>query len=121
MASCSESLSGCTLHRGVELLRKVQELDPLSQQLIDDFIWGSYNLGDYDACIEFSDKIRKIRPNTWLLKIASFGALNRQEERDQEIGQFIESHGKDELSVQLEKLNFNSQDIGESTRNFVLN
>jgi tetratricopeptide (TPR) repeat protein len=107
--------------KGVELLRKAQELDPLSQQLIDDFIWGSYNLGDYDACIEFSDKIRKIRPNTWLLKIASFGALNRQEERDQEIGQFIESHGKDELSVQLEKLNFNSQDIGESTRNFVLN
>ena len=55
------------------------------------------------------------------MKIASFGALNRQEERDQEIGQFIESHGKDELRVQLEKLNFNSQDIGESTRNFVLN
>jgi len=107
--------------KGVELLRKAQELDPLSQQLIDDFIWGSYNLGDYDACIEFSDRIRKIRPNTWLLKIASFGALNRQEERDQEISQFIEFHGKDELSDQLEKLNSNNQDIGESTRNFVLN
>ena len=107
--------------KGVELLRKAQELDPLSQQLIDDFIWGSYNLGDYDACIEFSDRIRKIRPNTWLLKIASFGALNRQEERDQEISQFIEFHGKDELSVQLEKLNSNNQDIGEATRNFVLN
>ena len=107
--------------KGVELLRKAQELDPLSQQLIDDFIWGSYNLGDYDACIEFSGKIRKIRPNTWLLKIASFGALNRQEERDQEISQFIEFHGKDELSVQLEKLNSNNQNIGEVTRNFVLN
>ena len=107
--------------KGVELLRKAQELDPLSQQLIDDFIWGSYNLGDYDACIEFSNRIRKIRPNTWLLKIASFGALNRQEERDQEISQFIEFHGKDELSDQLEKLNSNNQDIGESTRNFVLN
>jgi TolB-like protein len=107
--------------KGVELLRKAQELDPLSQQLIDDFIWGSYNLGDYDACIELSGKIRKIRPNTWLLKIASFGALNRQEERDQEISQFIEFHGKDELSVQLEKLNSNNQDIGEATRNFVLN
>ena len=107
--------------KGVELLRKAQELDPLSQQLIDDFIWGSYNLGDYDACIEFSGKIRKIRPNTWLLKIASFGALNRQEERDQEISQFIEFHGKDELSVQLEKLNSNNRDIGEVTRNFVLN
>ena len=107
--------------KGVELLRKAQELDPLSQQLIDDFIWGSYNLGDYDACIEFSGKIRKIRPNTWLLKIASFGALNRQEERDQEISQFIEFHGKDELSIQLEKLNSNNQDIGEVTRNFVLN
>ena len=107
--------------KGVELLRKAQELDPLSQQLIDDFIWGSYNLGDYDACIELSGKIRKIRPNTWLLKIASFGALNRQEERDQEISQFIEFHGKDELSVQLEKLNSNNQDIGEAARNFVLN
>ncbi len=107
--------------KGVELLRKAQELDPLSQQLIDDFIWGSYNLGDYDACIELSGKIRKIRPNTWLLKIASFGALNRQEERDQEISQFIEFHGKDELSVQLEKLNSNNRDIGEVTRNFVLN
>ena len=107
--------------KGVELLRKAQELDPLSQQLIDDFIWGSYNLGDYDACIELSGKIRKIRPNTWLLKIASFGALNRQEERDQEISQFIELHGKDELSVQLERLNSNNQDIGEATRNFVLN
>ncbi len=107
--------------KGVELLRKAQELDPLSQQLIDDFIWGSYNLGDYDACIELSGKIRKIRPNTWLLKIASFGALNRQEERDQEISQFIEFHGKDELSVQLERLNSNNQDIGEATRNFVLN
>ncbi len=107
--------------KGVELLRKAQELDPLSQQLIDDFIWGSYTLGDYDTCIEFSEKIRKIRPNTWLLKIASFGALKRQGERDEEISQFIESHGKDELSVQLEKLNFNSQEIGEVTRNFVLN
>ena len=107
--------------KGVELLRKAQELDPLSQQLIDDFIWGSYNLGDYDACIELSGKIRKIRPNTWLLKIASFGALNRQEERDQEISQFIEFHGKDELSAQLEKLNSNNQDIGEAARNFVLN
>ena len=107
--------------KGVELLRKAQELDPLSQQLIDDFIWGSDNLGDYDACIELSGKIRKIRPNTWLLKIASFGALNRQEERDQEISQFIEFHGKDELSVQLEKLNSNNQDIGEAARNFVLN
>ena len=107
--------------KGVELLRKAQELDPLSQQLIDDFIWGSYNLGDYDACIEFSGKIRKIRPNTWLLKIASFGALNRQDERDQEISQFVEFHGKDELSIQLEKLNSNNRDIGEATRNFVLN
>ena len=107
--------------KGVELLRKAQELDPLSQQLIDDFIWGSYTLGDYDTCIEFSEKIRKIRPNTWLLKIASFGALKRQGERDEEISQFIESHGKYELSVQLEKLNFNSQEIGEATRKFVLN
>ena len=106
--------------RGVELLRKAQELDPLSQQLIDDLVWGSYALGDFDTCIQFSEKIRKIRPNTWLLKIASFGALKRLDERGGEIDQFIESYGKDELDVQLEKLNFNNSKVSESTRNFIL-
>jgi TolB-like protein len=106
--------------RGVELLRKAQELDPLSQQLIDDLVWGSYALGDFDTCIQFSEKIRKIRPNTWLLKIASFGALKRLDERGGEIDQFIESYGKDELDVQLEKLNFNNPKVSESTRNFIL-
>ncbi len=107
--------------RGIELLQKAHELDPLSQQLVDDLVWGSYTLGDYDTCIEYSYKIRKIRPNTWLLKIASFGALKRLEERDEEISQFVEVHGKDELSVQLGRLNFNSQEIGEATKNYVLN
>lgn len=106
--------------RGVELLRKAQELDPLSQQLLDDLVWGSYALGDFDACIQFSEKIRTIRPNTWLLKIASFGALKRLDERGGEIDQFIESYGKDELDVQLEKLNFNNPKVSESTRNFIL-
>ncbi len=106
--------------RGVELLRKAQELDPLSQQLIDDLVWGTYALGDFDTCIQFSEKIRKIRPNTWLLKIASFGALKRLDERGGEIDQFIESYGKDELDVQLEKLNFNNSKVSESTRNFIL-
>ena len=71
--------------RGVELIRKAHELDPLSQQLIDDVIWGSYALGEYETCVELSYKIRKIRPNTWVLKIASLGALARLEERDQKI------------------------------------
>ena len=106
--------------RGVELLRKAQELDPLSQQLLDDLVWGSYALGDFDTCIQFSEKIRKIRSNTWLLKIASFGALKRLDERGGEIDQFIESYGKDELDVQLEKLNFNNPKVSESTRNFIL-
>ena len=106
--------------RGVELLRKAQELDPLSQQLLDDLVWGSYALGDFDTCIQFSEKIIKIRSNTWLLKIASFGALKRLDERGGEIDQFIESYGKDELDVQLEKLNFNNPKVSESTRNFIL-
>ena len=106
--------------RGVELLRKAQELDPLSQQLLDDLVWGSYALGDFDTCIQFSEKIIKIRSNTWLLKIASFGALKRLDERGGEIDQFIESYGKDELDVQLEKLNFNNSKVSESTRNFIL-
>ena len=109
------------LKRGVELIRKAHELDPLSQQLIDDVIWGSYALGEYETCVELSYKIRKIRPNTWVLKIASLGALARLEDRDEEISQFVKSHGKDELSVQLGKLNFNSEVIGKATRNYVLN
>jgi AAA+ ATPase superfamily predicted ATPase len=32
-------------------------------------------------------------------------------ERDEEISQFIESHGKDELGIQLEKLNFKNLEI----------
>ena len=106
--------------RGVELLRKAQELSPLSQQLIDDLVWGSYALGDYDSCIQFSEKIRKIKPNTWLLKIASLGALKRLDERGEEVDQLIESHGKDELDVQLEKLNFNNLEISKSTRKSIL-
>jgi hypothetical protein len=54
------------------------------------------------------------------LKIASFGALKRLDERGGEIDQFIESYGKDELGVQLEKLNFNNSKVSESTRNFIL-
>jgi len=37
-----------------------------------------------------------------------------------EIDQFIESYGKDELDVQLEKLNFKNPEVSESTRNFIL-
>ncbi len=106
--------------RGIKLLQKAHELDPLSQQLVDDLVWGSYTLGNYDACIEYTYKIRKIRPNTWVLKIASFGALRQLEERNEEIDKFIGKYGKDELTVQLEKLNFNSQEISEATKQHVL-
>ncbi len=47
--------------RGVELIRKAHELDPLSKQLIDDVIWGSYAVEEYETCVEFSNQIRKIR------------------------------------------------------------
>ena len=107
--------------KGVELLHKAHELDPLNQDIVDNVVWGSYALGDYDGCIEFTGKIKKMRPNTWLLKIASFGALKRQEERDNEIEQFVDAHGKDELTAQLGNLNFNNEKIGASTKHFVLN
>ena len=57
----------------------------------------------------------------WALKIASLGALERLEERDKEISQFGQFQRNDELSVQLEKLNLNNQDIGKATRSYVLN
>jgi Flp pilus assembly protein TadD len=107
--------------KGVELLQKAHELDPLSQDVVDSVVWGSYAVGDYDACIEYSEKIRKMRPTTWLLKIASFGALDRQQERDDEISQFVDAHGQDELTTQLSNLNFNNDKIFESTKNYVLN
>ena len=107
--------------KGFELLQKAHELDPLSQEVVDNVVWGSYAVGDYGACIEYSKKIRKLRPNTWLLKIASFGALDRQQERDDEVSQFVDAHGEEELTAQLSNLNFNSEKISESTKNYVLN
>ena len=107
--------------KGFELLQKAHELDPLSQEVVDNVVWGSYAVGDYGACIEYSAKIRKMRPNTWLLKIASFGALDRQQERDDEVSQFVDAHGEEELTAQLSNLNFNSEKISESTKNYVLN
>ena len=62
-----------------------------------------------------------MRPNTWLLKIASFGAIDRQQERDDEVSQFVDAHGEEELTAQLSNLNFNSEKISESTKNYVLN
>jgi hypothetical protein len=48
------------------------------------------------------------------------GALKRLDERGEEVDQLIESHGKDELDVQLEKLNFNNIEISKSTRKSIL-
>ena len=104
----------------MELLRKAQELDPLSQQLIDDVIWGSYHLGDYATCLEFSDKIRRIRPNTWLMKIASLGALEQQDERKEELNQFVEKYGEEAIDGFIKRLNVNDQELRELTRHFIV-
>ena len=59
--------------------------------------------------------------NNWLLKIASLGALMRYEERDTEMNLFTDAHGKDELKLQFDNLNFNNEEIIESTKNFIFN
>ncbi len=105
---------------GVELLRKAQELDPNSQQLIDDVIWASFHVEDYAGCIEFAEKIRKIRPNTWLMKIASLGALGREEQRNEELQSFLDKHGAERLNSLLDNLNVSDSSIRDRSRNLVL-
>ena len=104
---------------GVKLLRKAQELDPHSQQLIDDVVWGSYHVGDYATCIEFSEQIRRLRPNTWILKIASLGALGQKDKRNEERQRFVEKFGDDSLDAYLGNLNVHDVSLRESTRSYV--
>ena len=68
--------------------------------------------------IYHTNKIKKMGPNNWLLKIASLGALMRYEERDTEMNLFSNVHGKDELKLQFDNLNFNNEEIIESTKKF---
>ena len=107
--------------RGVEILEKAFELDPMNNELVDKIIWGYYAMADYEACIYHTNKIKKMGPNNWLLNIASLGALMRYEERDTEMNLFTDAHGKDELKSQFDNLNFNNEEIIESTKKFIFN
>ena len=60
-------------------------------------------------------------PTNWLLNIASLGALMRYEERDTEMNLFTDAFGKDELKLQFDNLNFNNEEIVESTKRFIFN
>ena len=60
-------------------------------------------------------------PNNWLLNIASLGALMRYEERDTEMNLFTDAFGKEELKLQFDNLNFNNEEIVESTKRFIFN
>ena len=62
-----------------------------------------------------------MEPNNWLLNIASLGALMRYEERDTEMNLFTDAFGKDELKLQFDNLNFNNEEIVESTKRFIFN
>ena len=93
----------------------------MNKELVDKIIWGYYAMADYEACIYHTNKIKKMGPNNWLLKIASLGALMRYEERDTEMNLFSDAHGKDELKLQFDNLNFNNEKIIESTKNFIFN
>ena len=63
----------------------------------------------------------KMGPNNWLLNIASLGALMRYEERDTEMNLFTDAFGKEELKLQFDNLNFNNEEIVESTKRFIFN
>ena len=36
--------------RGIEILEKAFELDPMNKELVDKLIWGYYAMSDYEAC-----------------------------------------------------------------------
>ena len=45
----------------------------------------------------------------------------RYEERDTEMNLFTDAFGKDELKLQFDTLNFNNEEIVESTKRFIFN
>ena len=105
---------------GIELLQKAYKLDPTDPEIYECIIWGLYTSGDYQTCINNTENDKKFEAQTWLLRIASLGAMMMNEERDQELDLFKQSHGENKIQSYCEELEFNNSAIKQATKHFLL-
>ena len=54
------------------------------------------------------------------MKIASLGALGREEQRNEELQSFLDKHGAERLNSLLDNLNVSDSSIRDRSRNLVL-
>ena len=70
---------------GISMLEKARELDPTDPEVNECIVWGLYAAGNYEACLEKTENYKKADSQTWLLRIASLGAMMMGEERDRAV------------------------------------
>lgn len=104
---------------GIELLQKAYKLDPTDPEIYECIIWGLYTSGDYQTCIANTEKDKKLDAQTWLLRIASMGAMMMNDERDRELDIFKKTHGENEIQSYCEELEFNNSAIKHATQHFL--
>lgn len=104
---------------GIELLRKAQKLDPTDPEITESIVWGLYACGDYTACIEHTEMTGKLDAQSWLLRIASLGALMMNEQRDRELEAFAKAHPDAGVESQWEALEFNNSAIKQATNHYL--
>ena len=104
---------------GIELLQKAYKLDPTDPEIYQCIIWGLYTSGDYQTCIDNTEKDKKLDAQTWLLRIASMGAMMMNDERDRELDIFKQTHGENEIQSYCEDLEFNNSAIKQATQHFL--
>ena len=104
---------------GIDLLKKARKLDPTNSEIDEIIMWGFYASGDYQSCIENTENNKKIDAQTWLLRIASLGAMMMNNERDQELELFNKTHGEGEIESHWQELEFNNSAIKQATKHFL--
>jgi len=104
---------------GIDLLKKARKLDPTNSEIDEIIMWGFYASGDYQSCIENTENNKKLDAQTWLLRIASLGAMMMNNERDQELELFNKTHGEGEIESHWQELEFNNSAIKQATKHFL--
>ncbi len=104
---------------GISMLEKARELDPTDPEVNECIVWGLYAAGNYEACLEKTANYKKADSQTWLLRIASLGAMMMGEERDRELELFIDFYGDDGIESCWTDLEFNNSAIKEATKHFI--
>ncbi|MEC9293953.1 MAG: hypothetical protein VYC65_06665, partial [Chloroflexota bacterium] len=62
---------------------------------------------------------KNLDAQTWLLRIASLGAMMMNNERDQELELFNKTHGEGEIESHWQELEFNNSAIKQATKHFL--